>query len=130
KEDQAPNGSDSSFLPPPSSFRRRRLLAVLALLVLLAAGGGYLWLRPRSPEPPRPALADADPAVVEAIDAARTEVRAAPRSAAAWGKLGMLLLAHGYAADAGVCFTRAEALGPNEARWPNLHAVALQDDPG
>jgi tetratricopeptide (TPR) repeat protein len=49
-----------------------------------------------------------------------------PRSAEAWGALGMLLLANGFAEDSLGCFDRAARLDPADARWPYLHGLARQ----
>lgn len=109
----------------PRRSRRRRLLILLGALAL-AAGAGWLgWRWAAAPAPPAVELAGADPAVAEAVEAAREEVRRSPRSARAWGRLGMVLRAHDFAAEANACFAEAERLDPREARWPYLHALTL-----
>lgn len=116
--------------PAAGKGRRRWLLAALTGVVLAAlAVGAYVWYRAVQPQPPAVDLAGADPAVVRAVEAARSAVRASPRSEQAWGHLGMVLLAYRFHAEAAVCFTRAEHLAPREPRWPYLHGVALQQDP-
>lgn len=71
-------------------------------------------------------VAESDDAVIRAVEEARAAVRAAPRSAAAWGRLGMMLLAHGAPADASdICFAQAERLDPHEARWPYFRGTSL-----
>jgi tetratricopeptide (TPR) repeat protein len=121
------------------SFVGRRGLGVLALCgVALAAGFGVYGWRPAAPPsttvpvgPPEPPVIDptgVDPAVTRAITAARTAVSQSPRSADAWGRLGMVLLAHAFRTEANACFTQAERLAPGEARWPYLQAVALASD--
>src|SRR5262249_34629190 len=101
---QASGGAAMSTIAPPS--RRRRLWgwALLFVVVPLAAGGYWLWQRSMTPVPPAVALEGADPEVVQVIEAARAAAAAAPRSGSAWGHLGMVLLAHGCAAEAAVCF--------------------------
>src|SRR5204863_105374 len=64
-------------------------------------------------------------AVAAALDRATDEVRRAPRSAAAWGRLGQLLLAYRFPAEADACLARAEQLDPAEPRWP-YHRGALR----
>jgi tetratricopeptide (TPR) repeat protein len=107
----------------PRRARRWRWLALFGALALAGGAGWWAW-RP-APEPPAVALAGADPAVAEAVEAARGEVRRAPRSGAAWGRLGMVLRAHDFAAEANVCFAEAERLDPREPRWPYLHGLTL-----
>lgn len=135
--------------------RRQRLFVVLGLLsaLLLIVGLGIYLHRPTpsisaptthsthrggdaSPapgrrvetvdtEPPALDLAGADPAVIAAIEAARTAVRQSPRSAHAWGRLGMILSAHTFATEANACFGQAEQLDPREGRWPYYQGTEL-----
>jgi tetratricopeptide (TPR) repeat protein len=70
-------------------------------------------------------LTGAEPAVAQAIERARAEVEKKPRSAAAWGRLGMLLRAHDYGDEANVCFARAEQLDAKDPRWPYLQGLTL-----
>jgi cytochrome c-type biogenesis protein CcmH/NrfG len=106
--------------------RRRRFLAV-ALLALLAAGAvaAWRWSRVRPPIPPVPDLTEVDPEVATLLGRARRGVEEAPRSAEAWGRLGMALRAHGFGGEANTCFAEAERLGPGEVRWPYLHGLTL-----
>jgi tetratricopeptide (TPR) repeat protein len=124
--------------PPtePPSARLRWLVAIIRLSVLLLLAGmltalvWQIWRRTRMPEPPLAPLGTPDPAVSEAIEAARAEVLAAPRAAKAWGQLGMLLLAYEFRPEASFCFAQAEQLDPRDERWPYLHALALlRDEP-
>jgi tetratricopeptide (TPR) repeat protein len=79
--------------------------------------------------PPVP-LGHADPAVREAVEAARREVREQPRYAAAWGHLAMLLHVHEFPKQAAVCYAEAEKLQPNEPRWCYYHGqLVLPTDP-
>src|SRR4051812_35470098 len=76
---------------------RRFRLVLLGGAVALGAGLGWWWWRQEpDPQPPPLALENAEPDVVHALEKARARVRGEPRSAAAWGHLGMVLLAHGY----------------------------------
>jgi tetratricopeptide (TPR) repeat protein len=96
-------------------------LAVLGL-------GWFLWGWFTAPAPPAVSLTDADPAVAGAIEAARRDVWWKPRSAAAWGRLGQLLRAHGYVPESNHAFAQAERLDPADPRWPYLHGNGLQSD--
>ncbi len=118
-----PNVSSPAHRPG----RRRFLLVSLSpcLLVLLLAGAWWLWPREKAPEVPAVDLAGVDPAVAAAVEAGRDKVRQAPRSADAWGRLGMLLVAHDFRAAALACFAEAERLDPREPRWPHYQGVGL-----
>src|SRR5262249_56660528 len=85
------------------------------------------WWSPEKVEPPTVDPASAEPEVLAAIEAAREQVRRSPGSPAAWGQLGQVLLAHYYTDEANLCFTRAEVLEPNEARWAYLHGLTRMD---
>src|SRR5260370_20138732 len=77
------------------SGRRPILRAVLLAggLALVIALGWYGWRWYRAPVPPTLDLQGTDPALAEALEGACAEVRRAPYSAAAWGRLGALLRA-------------------------------------
>ena len=51
-------------------------------------------------------------AIVAALAQARAAVQESPRSAAAWGRLGMVLAAHDFRAEANACLAQAERLDP------------------
>jgi tetratricopeptide (TPR) repeat protein len=107
---------------------RRRRLAVGLVMALVAAGGGaalWLWPRPARLDMPEPDLAGADPAVSAAVDSAQAAVRRVPRSADAWGRLGIVLAAHGFYQESMRCFDEAEPLDPVEPRWPYFQGVML-----
>ena len=108
----------------------------MALAVLLGGAVAVVhWQRKRGADgpvltaPPPLNLADVaepDPVAIRAIEAARAEVRRAPRSADAWGRLGMMLVAHGaLTADANVCFAQAERLNSRDPRWPYFRGNSL-----
>jgi tetratricopeptide (TPR) repeat protein len=118
--------------------RSRRLLLVVASLsgVLLIAGFavhvGHRAGSSRShavekvdAELPSLDWIGADPAVAAVVETARTAVRHSPHSAAAWGRLGMILGAHDFAAQANLCFLRAEQLDPHDGRWPYYQGTEL-----
>jgi tetratricopeptide (TPR) repeat protein len=113
---------------PPHRLRRR--FWVLALAGAVAAGGVYWGLRPRPPEPPAVDTDGLDPEVASAIETARAGVRSAPRSARAWGDLGILLFAHALDPPSLPCFAEAERLDPSDPRWPYYQGlIHLLDRP-
>jgi tetratricopeptide (TPR) repeat protein len=68
---------------------------------------------------------DVESRVVEAVTAARQAVLRDPRNAAAWGRLGKLLLANGLPEQSIPFLAQAERLQPDEPRWPYLQAIPL-----
>ncbi len=115
---------------PPVSHRRRRFGLGAALLVALAAVG-LAWYARRPappPEPPAVDLAGADDEVVHAVEDAQQEVRKTPRSARAWGDLGMVLAVHSYRVPALAALAEAERLDPTNPRWPYFAGLTLQPD--
>ena len=113
--------------------RARSLLraALLGGVCLLTVALGVLWwLRPAASPPPAADLSGVDPAVATAVGEARQAVVQAPGSAALWGRLGQVLLAHGFVGEARTCFARAEQLDPREAHWPYYQGYILsREDP-
>src|SRR5262245_6998529 len=103
---------------PAPAARRRRLALFLAAAVIGRGVVGWLGWRGTAAAPPEVDLAGAEPAVARAVEAARAEVLRAPRSAAAWGRLGMVLRAHDYGAEANECFAQAERLDAADPHWP------------
>jgi tetratricopeptide (TPR) repeat protein len=118
--------------PRPRSPRRRLLWSALLLTILMAAGaGGWIWYRqaPAVPTPPEPDLDGVDPAVAAVINKEREGVLQAPRSAAAWGRLGEALTEFNYRREAVLALAQAERLDPREPRWPYLQGwLLLKDD--
>lgn len=103
---------------------RARATVLVACGVLILAGGGFaLYSALRVPEPPDFDREGLDAAIIAAVDQARAEVQEAPRSAPAWGKLGMVFITHDFRAQAKFCLEHAERLDPNEVRWPYFQAL-------
>lgn len=95
------------------------------VLLVTAAAVGYGWYWYTTPALPHVDLTGAPPAVVRAVEEAEHDVRQSPRSAQAWGKLGLVLYANDYQAPAHECFIHAERFDPDAAIWPYLQAVRL-----
>jgi tetratricopeptide (TPR) repeat protein len=123
------NSGKTTVPTGPRKSWRRFALAIFALLLLLTALaiGAALFLvpRPSSTEPPAVDLGGADPALVQAVETLRKEVQEKPRSARAWGTLGMLLAAHRLNPEAATCFARAAARDAHDPRWPYLHGCMV-----
>ncbi len=117
------------------SSTKRRVRVVIAGVVLLllvgaaGAGGAWWWFQPAVVEAPAlPNIPDAE--VRHGIESARQKVVEKPRSADAWGHLGMLLLTHLYHNDADFCFAQAANLAPADPHWFYGRAIiALKRDP-
>lgn len=67
-----------------------------------------------------------DAAVIRSIDEAVDVVRKRPDHPQAWGRLGMLLLAHDLQMPAAECFAEAGRRNPNEPHWPYFESIALR----
>ena len=124
----ASDGKSEAEGPPQPRWYHSRWLGIAAavLMLVLMLLGGYLYQRSRSPTvPPPPAveLKGVDPAVVKAVEQARSRVEESPRSAEGWGKLGMVLLVHQFEPQAAACFEQAERLDPRDRRWPYYQAL-------
>lgn len=117
--------SNPAAVARPTKRYRLRAAGILLCGLLVLAGGAWFWLRPGPPSPPAVETADLDPAIAAAIEEARAEVLRLPRSAPAWGRLGLVLAAHEFLAEAVTCFAQAEQLDPREPRWPYHQGVAL-----
>jgi tetratricopeptide (TPR) repeat protein len=105
---------------------KRRLQVLLAVVVLAAAGVlGYFVYRPRKPVIPPIPRDGMDAEVTALVDKACAGVEARPRSAEAWGHLGMVLFAQDIYAPSIPIFAEAERLDPREPRWPYFGGLAL-----
>lgn len=113
----------------PTRIRVRWLGAGIALLALVVVGL-LLLERPAVPEPPVVNTTGFDLAISTAIADARRGVMTRPRAAEAWGRLGMVLLAHDVRPEARECLGRAALLAPSDGRWPYYLGIAhLPDAP-
>jgi tetratricopeptide (TPR) repeat protein len=102
-----------------------RTIAILAAVCFLGmALAGWLWWS-RIPPVPLVDTDGLDAPVAAAIEQARAEVEARPRSAASWGRFGMVLFAHEMYADSAPVFAQAARLDPADPRWPYLRGLAL-----
>jgi tetratricopeptide (TPR) repeat protein len=105
---------------------RWRLYVILALCGLASLGAWWYFFRPKATiEPPLVTLIDADAALVQAIEEARTAVKKTPNSAGAWGHLGMLLFAHTLIPEAEICLLQAAKLDPHDGQWAYLYGLIL-----
>lgn len=93
-----------------------------------ACSVAWLWLTytPQSPAPlPNVLLTRIGPAERTAIQTARDLVIRKPRAGAAWGRLGMVLLAHSFEEAAADCFATAQRFDPTTSSWPYYAGVTL-----
>jgi tetratricopeptide (TPR) repeat protein len=105
---------------------RRRLLLFVAIVAMVAFP---IWLvqsrNGAPPDPPTVVTAGIDPEAADAVEAALANVRQHPRTAAAWGDLGLTLFAHEFFVECLPCFAEAEKLDPSNFRWPYFQGMAL-----
>jgi tetratricopeptide (TPR) repeat protein len=106
-------------------MRLSKRVGITGGLVVAVAAGVWLWNRPAVPDPPAVDVSRADPAVADAVAKATAAVKADPRSAAAWGELGMVLRANDFDTDSVRAFEVAERLDPADWRWPYLQGLTL-----
>ena len=107
----------------------RLWLGVVALAATVATVAAVVALRGGS-EPPAPVpeldLSEMEPAVSRKVQEHIEAVREAPRSGAAWGRLGRVLHAHDLEREAAACYETAVELEPNELEWHYLLIHALR----
>jgi tetratricopeptide (TPR) repeat protein len=77
---------------------------------------------------PSPSRETTAPHVFEVIEEARQQVLSQPASSEAWGRLGMVLHAHGQTEQAIQSYERAIELDPEGFAWHHLIARALEVD--
>lgn len=125
--DPHPTFATAAVMGDQSDVRRR--LSVVAGWGAVAAGiaGTAAWLAWAAeplPQLPQLDLQQAAAPVRAAVAEALAGVQTAPRDAASWGRLGMVLLAHQFDADSIECLQRAAQLAPQEFRWSYLLGLA------
>lgn len=108
-----------------TTFLRRRLALAAVLVTAAGGGGGYFALRAAQPDPPAADVPADDPDLAKSVADARAAVEKDPKSADAWGKLGLVFAAHVYADESLVCFEQAERLAPADRRWPYHQGLVL-----
>jgi tetratricopeptide (TPR) repeat protein len=118
-----------TFEKHPGVSTRKTVGALTAFLfacgVLAGAAGWYFaWYR-SGPAPPAVALDGVEAPVLAAIEKERAAVQKNPHSAEAWGRLGVVFLAHRFKSEARICFVRAEERNSNEPRWPYFQGIIL-----
>jgi tetratricopeptide (TPR) repeat protein len=99
---------------------------VLAAILVAGAGGWSAWQWYHRPVPPEIPDNISDPVVTETLQGARQQVLDKPRSARAWGRLGMVLHAHELVPEALECYRQAEQLDAADCRWPYYQGVLLK----
>ncbi len=102
-----------------------RFTWLAAAVVAVAVGAWLGWRWYSTPEPPYISLEGVQKEIAQAVEAAAAEVRQAPRSGTAWGKLGMVLQAHGFDEQVSACYRNAERFDPANPRWPYLLGLRL-----
>lgn len=116
-----PGAEPVPLKPAPRRLWRMAFLLLVAMGLAFAVWFSFFREQPRLPKID---LSNASPQLAEAIAEASTDVRRHPRSADAWGRLGMVLLAHDYFPEADECFFQASRYDPRAAEWPYLSAQA------
>ena len=115
--------------PPQTSAapRHRKRYYTLVGAMLFAVVGWWGWrayrAAPLEALPPLD-LSQAHGAVKTTIERELAAVRAAPRSGRAWGRLGVVLRAHEFGAQANTCLAVAGRLDPREFLWPYIEGVS------
>ena len=114
---------------PSAKVPRPWQRAVVVLLALGVLATGVLIARARrAAAPPAVTTSELDPAIARLIANSTREVRATPRSGAAWGRLATALMHAQFRPEADFAFRQAERFSPREAQWPYLHGLMLRED--
>lgn len=95
--------------------------AMVSLALAVAACGA------EPVEVPSPDVSRSEPAVARVVEEARRGVAEAPGAPGAWGRLGHVLLVHGWDAEAARAYRRATGLEPDAGRWWYYLARSLEE---
>lgn len=111
------------------TMSKARRGALAAAILGCAAASAFFLLRGRTEEHIVPQIdtSRASPRLAAAIEQARRQVESNRSSSAAWGRLGMLAMAHHYRPQARICFAEAARLAPRQFRWPYLAGVLEEE---
>lgn len=114
---------------PRHTHSKRSRWPTLVVITGVIIAAAILWSR-RGPltDPPVVATREFEPAIAEQFDNALGRVRANPRSAAAWGTLGMIFEAHDFKSEAQSCYEQAERLNRTDPRWPYLQGLLSREE--
>lgn len=112
--------SSNQSAQQPRAIRHLRRWWLTCILLTLAAFIAFSWWKFSIPPVLKVNTDGFDPVIATAILRARDAAQNEPRSAAARGRMGMVLLAHEVLAGAHECFAQAMAMAPLEPRWPYL----------
>jgi tetratricopeptide (TPR) repeat protein len=113
-------------MPAAAAKRLRPLLWLgIAALSVFSLTVAYLIFSPQSAGVPIVITTGLDPAVAKLINSTIEEVRGAPLSGAAWGKLGAVLMHYEFVEESVHAFDRATKLSPTDPRWPYLKGLLL-----
>ena len=112
---------------PSTTVRRKtRWWQIGAGLTVAGSISWWLWAsRPELVTLPSLNLSLVSADIQELLTSTRDHVLAEPRSADAWGQLGMVLLAYEFDRDSVPCFQNASVLNPEEFRWHYCLGLAL-----
>src|SRR5688572_33160069 len=103
------HSASSARAAPTRRSTALKLVAGIFFAVAVVAGGWWFWTQRHAATLPQINLAHLDPAVAGLMQKHLAEVKANPRSAAAWGKLGSLLRTYSFAAPAFQCLVEARS---------------------
>lgn len=106
---------------------RSKSISLPLSLIFVALTIGICFFLFVKVNPPELTATDVDFAIEDAIEAARQQVISSPRSGAAWGKLGMVFLAHGFSGQAEESLVKAHQLDRKNPMWLYLHARAIDE---
>jgi len=122
-----PSPSPPAHLQSPPRRAAKSWFGLLGALALVIVVPVTLWLRSRATPAllPTPGLAGVDQSVAATIRKHLDAVRLEPRSATAWGRLGIVLREYGFKPEAQRSLEEAERLDPTNPRWPYAHAILL-----